>query len=114
MLKGTIKNYGRTPALMKQAATQLRFSNEPVPMTLSTIPSQFLILEKDGEHSFYIPVGEELNANIAAALERGARKAWLHFSFTYRDTSGRSHETAGRWSHNLAMGHWDGDYEKTT
>jgi len=44
----------------------------------------------------------------------GRRKIWLHFSFVYRDISGSHRETSGRWSHNLAMGFWDGDYETTT
>jgi hypothetical protein len=114
MLKGTIKNYGRTPALMKQVAAQLRFSNDPPAGTLSTIPSQFLILEKDGDHTFSIPVGDVLNEEKARLLETGERKVWLHFSFIYRDISGESHETTGRWSHNLSLGFWDGDYEKAT
>jgi hypothetical protein len=114
MLTGTIKNYGRTPALIKQASAQLRFSGDPTPMTLSPVPPQFLVLERDKEHSFQIPVGDVLNQDVAAALESGARKVWLHFSFVYRDVSGNSHETAGRWSHNLSLGFWDGDYETTT
>ncbi len=114
MLEATIKNYGKTPALMSQIAAQLRFSRDPAPGILSTIPPLFFALETGAEHTFHIPVGDVLNAGIASQLQTGGRRAWLHFTFIYRDVSGALHETSGRWRHDLALGFWDGEYEKTT
>jgi hypothetical protein len=110
----TIKNYGKTPALMETVSGQLRFSRDPPPAVLSVPPQQFLILETGKPHTFSVPVGEPLDAGIANELQSGGRRIWLHFMFTYRDISGALHETSGIWRHSLALGSWDGDYATTT
>ena len=74
MLEATIKNYGKTSALMSQIAAQLRFSRDPAPGILSTIPPLFFALETGAEHTFHIPVGDVLNAGIASQLQTGGRR----------------------------------------
>jgi hypothetical protein len=114
MLSGTIKNYGKAPALVKQISVQLRCSRDNPPGTLSPVPPRFLVLENGGAHTFNIPLGEVPNAGRAAEIANGKQHFWLHFSFIYRDAAGNAHETAGLWSHNFSLGFWDGDYEKGT
>jgi hypothetical protein len=67
-LKCIIKNYGRTPAIFKQISSQLRLSKDDPPMTLSIIPGQFLIIERDGTHTFDVPMVYELNEDTAKML----------------------------------------------
>jgi hypothetical protein len=113
-LKVVVKNYGRTPAIIKQISSQLRLSKDNPPMTLSVIPGQFIIIERDGTYSFDVPMGYELIEGTAMLLRDGEIKFWLHFLFIYRDIFGDPHETAGRWSYSLASRNWDGEYEKAT
>jgi hypothetical protein len=113
-LKVEIKNYGRTPAIIKQISSQLRLSKDVAPMTLSIIPGHFLVIERDGTHLFDVPMGYELNEATARMLHAEQISFWLHFSFVYRDVFDKPHETAGRWSYNLASKCWSGEYEKAT
>jgi hypothetical protein len=113
-LKVVIKNYGRTPAIFKQVSSQLRLSKDDPPMTLSIIPERFLIIERDGTHSFDVPMEYELNKETAKMLQTDKVSFWLHFSFIYRDIFDKPHETAGRWSYNIGPNSWNGEYEKAT
>jgi hypothetical protein len=112
--QGKIKNFGRTPAIMRQISSQLRLSKDKSGITLYTVLQGVIVLGGSEDHLFEIPLEEVLNEQRVGMIQTGESQYWLHFSFVYEDISGATHETAGRWKYNYTARTWSGDYEKIT
>jgi len=117
----TIKNYGRSVAVLKIAGSQLRTTRDTPPGTLSSPPAYPLVLEGGKEHSFQVPFGgageAPLSEGAISRIKDGRGFLWLHFHIMYNDVTGAAHETLGKWKYNFFFDNFVGDpqsYDKIT
>jgi len=92
----------------------LRLSKDNPGITLSTVVQGVVVLGGSEYHLFEIPFGDVFNEQRVEMIQTGERQIWLHFSFVYKDISGATHETAGRWKYNSTTRQWSGGYANLT
>jgi hypothetical protein len=97
----TIKNFGRTPAIIEQIGLRLRFGADDRSIP-NAIPRD-LILGPTDTHPQTCFFQSEFSPGLAAQVADQQFDFWITFEIRYRDVFGMSHETSGDWKYFMVL-----------
>jgi len=96
-VKITIKNFGRTPAIIETLGSRIRLSGDD--SLLPVMDAQNLVLGPGDIHEFKTTYDGAYGQGIAYQIRGGFITVWLAFYIKYQDIFGTAHETAADWKY---------------